>query len=154
MMLGQGTGARAGGAAGGGGPFGNNTIGLTEALAYVAKHGGGTVGVSSQMGASSPIIRSGANVAAIGGFSGRESQVSIEWLADAVRDGRIRWVIADSSGGFGGPSGDTRVGARDAMAAAQSAGRKVTLPSGTVLYDLQGRAAALLEAATTTTTGS
>jgi hypothetical protein len=81
-----------------------------------------------------------------GGFSGRESQVSIEWLADAVRDGRIRWVIVESTGGFGaggGFGGDTRVGARDAMTVVQSAGRAVTLSSGTVLYDLQGRADAL-----------
>jgi 4-amino-4-deoxy-L-arabinose transferase-like glycosyltransferase len=131
----------------GGGPGGRgNSAALTEALTYVAQNGGGTIGVSSQTGASTAIIRSGANVAGIGGFSGRESQVSIEWLADAVRDGRIQWVIAESTGGFGGGGrfgGDTRVGARDVMTAVQSAGRAVTLSSGTVLYDLQGRADAL-----------
>ena len=45
---------------------------LTEALAYVKAHGGGTIGVSSQQGAASAIIESGADVAGIGGFSGRE----------------------------------------------------------------------------------
>ena len=89
-----------GGAPAGGGIFGGNTRSLNEALAYVRRNGGGTLAVSSQSGAASQLIRSGSEVAAIGGFSGRESQVSIEWLADAVRDGRIRWVLTD--GGSGG----------------------------------------------------
>ena len=39
------------------------------------------------------IIASGADVAGLGGFSGRESEVSVSWLANAVGGGRIRWVI-------------------------------------------------------------
>ncbi len=70
--------------------FGGNTAELTAALNY-AKANGGTVAVSSQTGASSSIIQSGANVVALGGFSGRESQVSIEWLAQAVRAGQVRY---------------------------------------------------------------
>ena len=83
-------------------------------MRYVRAHGGGTIAVSSQQGASSAIIASGADVAGIGGFSGRESQVSVTWLAQAIRDGRIRWVIADG-GGLGGGGNDGRVGSRDAM---------------------------------------
>lgn len=41
-------------------------------------------------------------MAGIGGFSGRESAVSVSWLADAVRSGRVRWVLASSGDGPGG----------------------------------------------------
>ena len=106
------------------------------------QHGGGTIGVSSQTAASSQIIASGAKVAGIGGFSGRESEVSVKWLADAVSSGRIRWILVDSAGG--GPGGDSRVGATKAMAAVEQTGRKVMTTSAGTLYDLQGSAAALL----------
>jgi 4-amino-4-deoxy-L-arabinose transferase-like glycosyltransferase len=130
-----------GGAAGGGGMFGGSTN-LTEALAYAKAHGGGTIAVSSQTGASATIISSGADVAGIGGFSGRESAVSTSWLAQAVRDGRIRYVLTDSSGGggFGGMANDGRVGSSAVMAAVQQVGTQTSV-SG--LYDLQGKAAAL-----------
>ena len=61
---------------------------LTEALAYARAHGGGTVAVSSQPGAASAIIESGADVAGIGGFSGRESQVSVALARRRRRDGQ------------------------------------------------------------------
>jgi 4-amino-4-deoxy-L-arabinose transferase-like glycosyltransferase len=122
-----------------GGPFGGNSN-LTEAVSYVRSHGGGTIAVSSQTGASSPIISSGADVAALGGFSGRESEVSVQWLAEAVRDGRIRWVLTGGNGGFGGNDG--RVGSSTVMAAVEQVGKEVDSVSG--LYDLQGQADALL----------
>ena len=133
-----------GGSTGGGmgGPFGGNSN-LTQALAYVRSHGGGTIGVSSQTGASNSIIASAADVAGIGGFSGRESEVSVQWLADAVRDGRIRWILTGGDGGFGGNDG--RVGSSAIMAAVQKVGKEVDSVSG--LYDLQGQADALLAAA-------
>lgn len=126
-----------GGFAGGGGMFGGGAD-LTAALAYAKAHGGGTIGVSSQMAAADSIIQSGADVAALGGFSGRESQVSVAWLAQAVRDGRIRYVLAD---GAGGTPDDGRIGSSLLMAAVQRAGRATSV-SG--LYDLRGRADALL----------
>jgi hypothetical protein len=98
--------------------------------------------VSSQTGASNAIIVSGADVAGLGGFSGRESEVSLSWLADAVRSGEIRWVLTTGGGGFGGADG--RVGATTVMAAVEQAGRPVSSVSG--LYDLSGRADALLAA--------
>ena len=73
--------------------FGGDTSSVSAALEYAQANGGGTIAVSSQSGAAGSLITSGADVAAIGGFSGRESQVSIEWLADAVEDGRIRYVL-------------------------------------------------------------
>jgi 4-amino-4-deoxy-L-arabinose transferase-like glycosyltransferase len=134
----QGTG---GPGAGGGGMFGGNAN-LTEALAYAKANGGGTIGVSSQQGASDAIIRSGSDVAALGGFSGRESEVSATWLAQAVKDGRIRYVLTDSSGG--GMGNDGRVGSSALMAVVQQVGKETSV-SG--LYDLQGTAAAIAAAA-------
>ncbi len=63
-------------------------------------HGGGTLAVESQSSAATAIIEKDANVAGIGGFSGRESTVSISWLADEVAAGKIRWVLGgEESGG-------------------------------------------------------
>jgi 4-amino-4-deoxy-L-arabinose transferase-like glycosyltransferase len=117
------------GPGGGGGPFGGNSAALTEALTYVKANGGGTIAVSSQTGASTAIIESGADVAAIGGFSGRESEVSVAWLKQAVADGRIRWVLVD---GNTGPQ-DGRTGASAVMDWVQENAKQVT-DGG--LYDL------------------
>ena len=127
--------------AGGGSPFGSDSSSLTAVSKYVKAHGGGTVAVSSQQGAAASIIRSGTQVAGIGGFSGRESEVSVKWLAEAVQSGRIRWVLADgNSGGFQ----DGRVGASKLIAAVEKTGTKVLTTNGGTLYDLSGKAAALL----------
>jgi 4-amino-4-deoxy-L-arabinose transferase-like glycosyltransferase len=134
---GPGGGGPPGGLAGGGGPFGGQS--LSGVAGYVQQHGGGTIGVASQMSASSPIIQSGAKVAALGGFSGRESEVSVSWFAEAVRAGKVRWVVADDSG-MAGPMRDSRVGASKLMTAVKVTCRK-TSQSG--LYDCQGRADAL-----------
>jgi hypothetical protein len=123
---------------GGGGMFGGDSGTLSEAVAYANANGGGTVAVASQSGAAGQLITSGADVAAIGGFSGRESQVSTAWLADAVEDGRIRWVVTESGGGM--PQ-DGRVGASEVMAAVQDVGAEVDAVTG--LYDLEGTADAL-----------
>jgi hypothetical protein len=130
-------------ATGGGGMFGGDTTELTAALAYAKANGGGTVVISSQSGASQAIIQSGANVAAIGGFSGSETTVTTEWLADAVASGQVRWVLVSSSSNGG--MRDGRVGATDAMALAAEVGKEVSSVSG--LYDLQGTASALRAAA-------
>jgi 4-amino-4-deoxy-L-arabinose transferase-like glycosyltransferase len=146
-QLGRGAGGAAPGGGFGGGGFGGDSAGLTQAVAYTNQHGGGAIAVSSQSGAASAIIQSGSDVAGIGGFSGRESQVTTAWLADAVRSGRVRWVLTSASGGFGGNDG--RVGSSQVMAAVAQVGRKVTITSGsttTILYDLSGRADALAAA--------
>ena len=132
--------AAAGG--GGGGMFGGDTSALTEAVAYAKANGGGTVVVSSQSGASQSIIQSGADVAAIGGFSGRETVVTTEWLADAVR-GRAD-PLDHRSSTSGGMGQDGRTGATDAMAIAAEVGKATTVDG---LYDLQGTADAIRAAA-------
>ncbi|HEV7585502.1 MAG TPA: glycosyltransferase family 39 protein [Solirubrobacteraceae bacterium] len=140
-----------------GGRFGDARS-ISRVLAYVRSHGGGTIAVSSQSSAAAAIIEKQANVAGIGGFSGRESEVSVSWLAQEVRAGRIRWVLVESTSGRRGLPGDTRAGARPAMGAVANACSSVTVPgagssstsasaqsSGT-LYDCRGRAAALVGA--------
>jgi len=158
-----------GGAGGGPGGFGGGSI--KQDLAYAKAHGGGTIAVSSQSSAASAILEGHANVVGIGGFSGRESDVTASWLAQEVSAGKIRWVVGEqtgTAGGFGGGlRGDTRTGSKTAMAAVEKACRKVTLAASTAtvtgasattttggassssastLYDCQGRASALASA--------
>ncbi len=135
----QGGAAAAPGGAGGGGMFGGDTSSLNAAVTYAERHGGGTIAVSSQSGAAGSLITSGANVAAIGGFSGRESEVSVAWLADAVQDGRIRWVV--TSGGGPGGMRDSRTGSTTAMSAVAAACARVS--SVDSLYDCSQSASAL-----------
>ncbi len=136
-----------------GGPGGDES--LTQALAYVNSHGGGALAVSSQSSAASAILASDADVAGVGGFSGRESDVSVSWLAHEVAEGKIRWVLDGEGGaaarGFGGGlPGDTRTGARTAMAAVAKACTAVSLGSSgsaNALYDCAGKASALAASA-------
>jgi 4-amino-4-deoxy-L-arabinose transferase-like glycosyltransferase len=125
----------------GSGPFGNDSSSLSSIEQYVQAHGGGTIAVSSQQGASASIISSNTRIAGIGGFSGRESEVSVKWLSDAVRSGKIRWVLVDSQGGFQ----DGRVGSSKLMAAVEQTCTKVSTgsTSGAALYDCAGHADAL-----------
>ena len=106
-----------------GAPIGGS---LTSAIVdYVKQHGGGTVAVASQSSAASSIISGDVQAAGIGGFSGRESDVSVSWLAQEVRRAdplgarRIRAGAASGAGGLAAAAadcgrlpGDTRTGAR------------------------------------------
>ena len=143
-----------GGGFGGGGPFGGNSAAVDAAVSYARAHGGGTIAVSSQTGASAAIIQSGSDVAGLGGFSGRESEVSVTWLANAVRTGKIRWVLTDGTGGGGGFGRDGRTGSSTVMAAVAQTCTPVSTSSSSSatsstsgLYDCLGRADALAAAA-------
>lgn len=111
---------------GGGGMFGREDLG--SVLEYTESHGGGTIAVDSQSGASASIIEDGAEVTGIGGFSGKESSVSVEWLEERIASGAISWIYTSGSGaGFagtggpgggqssGGPGGDSRTGSESAI---------------------------------------
>jgi hypothetical protein len=126
---------------GGGGAFGGNSASLTTALDYIAANGGGTLAVSSQSTAAAAIVDSDADIAGLGGFSGRESEVSVEWFAGQVRDGNIRWVLADA----GGLRDDGRTGSNTVMAAVEATAEAVDV-DGVTLYDVSGTADALLAA--------
>lgn len=103
-----------GGSAAAGSPFGGDSATLTAAVRYAKAHGGGTIGVSSQSSAASAILFTGANVAGLGGFSGRESSVTAAWIASEVSSGHLRWVLADATAGSPLP-GDTRTGSQTAI---------------------------------------
>jgi 4-amino-4-deoxy-L-arabinose transferase-like glycosyltransferase len=137
------------GGPGGGGGFGADSSTLTAAVKYAQAHGGGTVGVSSQSSAAAAILSSDANVAGLGGFSGRESSVTASWIAMEVRLGRLRWVLVDGNQGFQAPA-DGRTGSQAAMDVVAKTCRAVTFTtsSGTraTMYDCRGRAPAILAA--------
>ncbi len=160
--------AGGGGRSGAGGPggFGRDSTELQSAIAYAKAHGGGTIGVESQSSAADAILRSGADVAGLGGFSGRESTVSVTWLATKVASGHLRWVLGSGGAQMSLP-GDTRSGSSSAFGAVAKACTAVNLGtsatattgnsalgslfgstqgSATTLYDCQGRAAAILAA--------
>jgi 4-amino-4-deoxy-L-arabinose transferase-like glycosyltransferase len=104
--------------AGAGGMFGGED--LSSILAYTEAHGGGTIAVDSQSGAAASIIESGAEVAGIGGFSGKESTISAAWLEERIADGQITWIYTSGLGGAtsgapGGLGGDTRTGSESAI---------------------------------------
>jgi len=139
---GFGGGVSGGGAAGG---FGGDSASLQSAIAYAKAHGGGTIAVESQSSAAAAILSSDADVAGIGGFSGRESSVTASWIAGEVASGHLRWVLPAGTGGFGAP-GDTRTGSQSAIAVVEQACRADKV-SGTTVYDCQGRAATIVQAA-------
>jgi 4-amino-4-deoxy-L-arabinose transferase-like glycosyltransferase len=138
-----GFGGGAGGFGGGAGGFGGGGV-STSVIKYVDSHGGGTIGVESQSSAATAILDDNANVAGLGGFSGRESSVTAKWIAMEVKQGRLRWIIGGDSG-FGAP-GDTRTGSEAAFAIVEKACPSVTV-DGTKLYDCAGHASAILKAA-------
>lgn len=88
-------------------------------------------------------MSSGADVAGLGGFSGRESTVSVAWLANEVAARRVRWIIAGSDGG---PAADGRRGSTRALDAAAKVCRPIKV-SSTTMYDCDGQGAALRGAA-------
>jgi hypothetical protein len=139
-----------GGGGGFGGGFGTDTASLSAAIRYVESHGGGTIGVSSQSSAADAILSSDANVAGVGGFSGRESSVTASWIAAEVRSGRLSWLVADGTQSVALP-GDTRTASQSAYSIVERVAPKVTLTTGTgttiTLYDLKGEAGAILRAA-------
>ena len=120
-----------------GGP-GADSGDITQALAYIKAHGGGTLAVSGQSGTTGRLVTQGADLVAIGGFSGRESQVTAAWLADAIDAGKIKYVLT-SGGSFGRQ--DDRVGASEVMSLVTQTGKAVSSVDG--LYDVSGAAAAL-----------
>jgi 4-amino-4-deoxy-L-arabinose transferase-like glycosyltransferase len=99
----------AGGMGGGpGGMFGGED--LSQILEYTEAHGGGTIAVDSQSGASAAIIEEGAEVAGIGGFSGKESSVSAEWLEERIESGAIAWIYTSGLDGMSGAPGSSSGG--------------------------------------------
>ena len=138
-----------GGGFGGGFGAGQSAAELDAAARYASAHGGGTVAVESQSTAAQSIVDGYSNVAGIGGFSGRESSVTAQWIATMVRQGRLRYILGGGSGGFTLP-GDTRTGSASTIALAERLATKVTFSydgQSVTMYDLKGKAGAILAAA-------
>ena len=57
-------------------------------------------------------------------------------LKQAVNDGRVRWVLVDSSSS--GMPNDGRTGSQSIMTWAAQAGHKMLTSNGATLYDLKG----------------
>jgi hypothetical protein len=91
--------------------------------------------VSSQSSAATSVI-TGADVAGVGGFSGRESQVTASWLAQRVASGKIRWILVGSGGGTGGPAG---------MQSSSSVVQSYAKAHGTVVKGVSSTAGTLYE---------
>jgi 4-amino-4-deoxy-L-arabinose transferase-like glycosyltransferase len=135
------------GAAGGGpGGFGGDSTSLSAVIRYADARGGGTIGVESQSSAAAEIVSNNADIAGLGGFSGRESSVTATWIAQKVASGHLRWIVVDNSAG--GLPGDTRTGSKSAFSVVARACKTVTVTTsgGTkvTMYDCLGRAAAIL----------
>ncbi len=98
---------------------------LTSVLEYTEAHGGGTIAVDSQSGAAASIIEEGAEVAGIGGFSGKESSVSAEWLEERIDSGAISWIYVGGSGGgmTGRPGGGASAGGEGGTTGALPGGK-------------------------------
>ena len=64
-------------------------------------------------------------MAGIGGFSGEESSVSLAWIQMEVRQGRLTYILSETtrSGGFSGG----RTGSAKAIAAAEKTATKLTV---------------------------
>ncbi len=150
-----GSGPPSAGGFGGGGPggFGGDSSSLNAVIRYTQSHGGGTIGVESQSSAATAILSTKASIAGLGGFSGRESSVTASWIAQEVKAGHLRWIMASSVGG--GAPGDTRTGSATALSIVEKVCRAVTVDAnGTkvTIYDCLGNAAAILAAAQAATT--
>jgi hypothetical protein len=125
----------ASGGFGAGGGFGSSDASLNAAASWAEKHGGGTVAVESQSTAASAILAGHSNVAGIGGFSGKESSVTLAWIDQEVSEGRLTYILAESASAAGGFS-DGRTGSASAIAAAEKTATKLTITSGGQTFTL------------------
>ncbi len=130
----------------GGGPGlgGADSSEIAAALAYAKAHDPGTrwtLIVSSEQAAAPFVIR-GESVAAMGGFTGRETVLTSSYLSSLVRSGEARYFLL-GGGGFGGFAGNNQ-----AVSTITSVCTQVTLSgsSSGSLYDCAGKAAAIAAA--------
>ena len=136
-----------GGAHGG---LGGGSSDLQAALDYVESHGAtsrfGLIVTSEQQAASAVIA--GEPVAAMGGFTGRETVLTAEYLAHLIRSGEARYFLLGSGGGFAGPGGSNNAAVSTVESACRivpsSAWAGSTGSSQSSLYDCSGSADAIL----------
>ena len=138
---------RAGGGFGGGG---GSSSDVTTALKYVQSHGATkrwALIVSSEQEAASAVVK-GESVAAMGGFTGRETVLTNSYLARLVRSGQARYFLLGGNGGFG-PGGSSNAAASTIESACRQVSSSAWSSSGTssaTLYDCAGRAEKIADA--------
>jgi 4-amino-4-deoxy-L-arabinose transferase-like glycosyltransferase len=144
------TGARTGGFGGPSG-FGGGSTDIAAALKYAESHGATArfaLIVSSEQEASSYVVK-GENVAAMGGFTGRETVLTSSYLSSLVRSGQARYFLLGGSGGFG-PGGQSNAATSliesTCTAVPSSAWSSGSSSSGSTLYDCAGKADAIAKA--------
>src|SRR5207253_6153259 len=95
-----------------GGGFGGSSD-IAAALNYVKAHDAGSrwaLFVSSEQEAATYVIK-GESVAAMGGFTGRETVLTNSYLSRLVRSGKARYFLLGGNGGFAGPGGTSNAAA-------------------------------------------
>jgi 4-amino-4-deoxy-L-arabinose transferase-like glycosyltransferase len=136
------------GAGGGPGGLGGGSGDVDAALAYVQSHGAASrfgLIVTSEQEAASAVI-AGEPVAALGGFTGRETVLDAEYLARLVRDGDARYFLLGGSGRFAGTGGSSNaaVSTIESTCAVVPAADWAGSSSGqATLYDCSGAADAI-----------
>jgi hypothetical protein len=101
--------------------------------------------VTSEQEAASAVI-AGEPVAALGGFTGRETVLDAEYLARLIRDGAARYFLLGGSGRFAGPGGSSNaaVSTIESTCAVVPVADWAGSSSGqTTLYDCAGAADAI-----------
>jgi 4-amino-4-deoxy-L-arabinose transferase-like glycosyltransferase len=139
----------AGGAGGAGGlargDGGNADIGT--ALAYAKAHQPGSrwaLIVSSEQEAAPSVIR-GESVAAMGGFTGRETVLTNAYLAKLVRSGEARYFLLGGQGRFG-PGGGNNAAVNTITSTCKPVTTSAASSGSGTLYDCAGRADAIATA--------
>ena len=133
-----------GGLGGGFGATGADDV--DTALAYVESHGAASrfpLVVSSEEEAASYVV-DGKPVAAMGGFTGRETVMTSSFLASLVRSGEVRYFLLGGQSGFG-PGGGANAGETtiESACTAVSSSAWGGGTTGATLYDCAGKADAI-----------
>ena len=93
--------------------------------------------------AAAPFVIKGESVAAMGGFTGRETVLTSSFLSSLIRSGQARYFLLGPGGAGFGPFG----GNNKAVSTITSVCTKVSYGAGTnsnsSLYDCAGKAAAI-----------
>jgi 4-amino-4-deoxy-L-arabinose transferase-like glycosyltransferase len=131
------------------GGAGGGSAAIDHALAYAKAHDPGTrwtLIVSSEQSAAPSVIK-GESVAAMGGFTGRETVLTGSFLSSLVRSGEARYFLLDAGGrGFGPFGGSNQAVSSITSVCTQVSYAGSSTTSTSTLYDCAGKAAAIAAA--------
>ncbi|MFN8222250.1 MAG: glycosyltransferase family 39 protein [Gaiellales bacterium] len=137
---------RGNGAAGPGSSTAAGGTDLASAIAYTEAHRPGSrfgLIVQSEQQAASAIIE-GASVASMGGFTGRETVLTGDYLARLVRTGEARYFLLGSNGGFGlRASRNAAVSTIESVCTPVASSAWSSGSTSSTLYDCAGKADAI-----------